>query len=338
MNHFMCELMEMPIWFLWRKELKDERINKIPFSAKGGATGTNKKYEHTWVTYSEALEAKEKADASGVGFVVPKGYFFLDIDHKELTDPFVQTILSRFNSYTEYSVSGSGFHIYGKVDLDKLPVTTDKNGKMRIDKQFYMKNPNNSLELYIGGLTNRFAVFTGNVIKEEPLADCTTAVLTTLDKNMRKAEKKKYSASRDGDKIIFDIVASLRKQKNGEKFINLYDNGDYSDYGSHSEADVALCSMIAFRTGENPELIDEVFRSSALMRDKWERDDYRESTIDVAIRSCNGKFHKSIMPHPYFVIWGDNGPYVKGSLLAKYVRENLCYLLVRDNGKQSVMT
>lgn len=237
--------------------------------------------------------AAEKVGAAGVGFVIPEGYFFLDIDHADKDDPRVQTMLSRFDSYSEYSVSGNGLHIYGKVDLQKLPIAPDKNGKPRLDKQFYMKNPNNGIELYIGGLTNRFAVFTGNSVVVLPLKDCTTAVLTTLDKDMRKAEKVKYSASRDGDKELFDLVANLYKQKNGDKFIKLYRHGDYSDYGSHSEADLALCSMIAFRVGPDPALINEVFRDSALMREKWEREDYRTATIDAAIRSCNGQFHRS---------------------------------------------
>ena len=72
-----------------------------------------------------------------------------------------------------------------------------------------MKNPNNGIELYIGGLTNRFAVFTGNIAADLPLKDCTTAVLTTLDKDTRKAEKVKYSATRDGDRAVFDIVCNL---------------------------------------------------------------------------------------------------------------------------------
>ena len=276
--------------------------------------------------------------AAGVGFVIPEGYFFLDIDHTDEDDPRVQTMLSRFDSYAEYSVSGNGLHIYGKVDLRKLPIAPDKNGKPRLDKQFYMKNPNNGIELYIGGLTNRFAVFTGNAVVDLPLKDCTTAVLTTLDKDMRKAEKVKYSASRDGDKELFDLVANLYKQKNGDKFIKLYRHGDYSDYGSHSEADLALCSMIAFRAGPDPALIDEVFRDSALMREKWEREDYRTATIDAAIRACNGQFHRSKMDHPYFILFDDEGnPFIKASLLAKWTREHLHYLLIRDNGKQGVL-
>ena len=334
----MQELKAQRIWFLWRKEMDGERINKIPFAAGGGATGTNEKYRHTWVSYEEAVSAAEKVGAAGVGFVIPEGYFFLDIDHADKDDPRVQTMLSRFDSYAEYSVSGNGLHIYGKVDLRKLPIAPDKNGKPRLDKQFYMKNPNNGIELYMGGLTNRFAVFTGNAVADLPIEDCTTAVLTTLDKDMRKAEKVKYSAARDGDKELFDLVANLYKQKNGEKFIKLYRHGDYSDYGSHSEADLALCSMIAFRTGPDPALIDEVFRDSALMREKWEREDYRTATIDAAIRACNGQFHRSKMDHPYFILFDDEGsPYIKAALLAKWTREHLRYLLVRDNGKQGVL-
>ena len=339
MANTMQELMDMKIWFLWRKEMDGDRINKIPFAAGGGVTGTNEKYRRTWVTHDEAVTAMKKQSAAGVGFVIPKGYFFLDIDHKPLADPFVQMLLERYNSYTERSVSGGGIHIYGKCDLGKLPTYTDKGGNLRLDKAYYMKNPNNNLELYVGGLTNRFAAFTGDVILNKPLKESTAAVLTTLDKNMRRKEKTKYSAKRDGDRETFDIICNLRKQKNGEKFKKLYDEGDFSDYGSQSEADAALCAIIAFRTGPDPDAIDSVFRNSALYRDKWERDDYREATIAVGIEACHGVFHKSKMDHPYFIKFSEKtgAPYVFPPLLAKWTREHLEYILVRDTGKQALL-
>ncbi|MBM7686784.1 P4 family phage/plasmid primase-like protein [Defluviitalea raffinosedens] len=335
----MQELMDMKIWFLWRKEMDGDRINKIPFAAGGGATGTNEKYRHTWVTYDEALSSLTKQSAAGLGFVIPKGYFFLDIDHRPITDPFVQILLERFNSYTERSVSGNGIHIYGKCNFEKLPTYADKNGNPRLDKAYYMKNPSNHLELYIGGLTNRFAAYTGDMILNEPLKESTAAILLTLDKNMRKSKKAKYSQKRDGDRTYFDIVCNLRKQKNGDKFKKLYDDGDISGYNSHSEADAALCAMIAFRTGPDPAAIDEIFRSSALYREKWERDDYREATINAGINACHGIFHKSRMEHPYFIKFHEQTgePYVSVPLLAKYVREHLRYVLVRDNGKQGLL-
>ena len=76
---------------------------------------------------------------------------------------------------------------------------------------------------------------------------------------MRKKPKAKYSAKRDGDRAVFDIVCDLRKQKNGDKFIRLYDKGDFSEYGFRSEADAALCALIAFRTGADPDAIDDEF-------------------------------------------------------------------------------
>lgn len=216
----------------------------------------------------------------------------------------------------------------------------DKDGKLRLDKAFYTKNPNNDTELYSGTLTNRFAVYTGDVIWDVPLRDCTDALLLTLDKDMCRKQKERYSEKRDGgDKALFDIVCNLRKQKNGEKFSRLYDDGDYSDFGSQSEADCALCAMIAFRTGPDPAMIDTVFRSSALYREKWERDDYRDATIAAGIDACHGTFIRSKTDHPYFIRFSEQTgePYVVVPLLAKYVREHLDYILVRDNGKQGLL-
>lgn len=336
----MQELMDMKIWFLWIWG-KDEKGNptKVPKSTLYGETGTDDAHSDTWVTYKEAMVARDKYNAAGVGFKIPDGYFFLDIDGRELSDPFVQTILNRFDSYTEYSQSGNGVHAYGKIDISKIPTYINKEGKLRLDRQFYMKNRHNKTELYIGGITNRFACFTGNVIVDAPLKDCTLAVLTTLDKDMRKKQKKKYSAKRDGSEEVFRIIEQLRKQKNGEKFSKLFDRGDICDYSNDdSAADCALCSLIAFRTGDNLELMDAVFRQSALMRDKWEREDYRELTFNAALEACHGVFHCSVMPAPEFIKFNSAGiPFVSVPLLAKYVREHLYYIITRDNANGGTM-
>ena len=104
MQDFMAELKSMPIWFHWHWEQdKSGRQTKVPHAAKGGATGTSDDWSHTWVAYEEALSLKEEQHASGLGFKVPDGYFFLDADHYELEDPFMKLLLERFDSYTERS-------------------------------------------------------------------------------------------------------------------------------------------------------------------------------------------------------------------------------------------
>ena len=335
------ELKDKNLWFLWSaKPGKNGKVTKVPFAANGGATGTDDAHKGTWVSFDDAESARNQFRASGLGLKIPKGFFLLDIDHKDISDPFVQLMLSRFSSYAEVSPSGKGIHIIGQCDITKLPVHfDDRRKRLVLDSEYYQKRSDIGLELYIGDITNRYGTFTGNTINSLPIADCTQAVLTTLDKEMRKKPKAKYSAKRDGDRAVFDIVYDLRKQKNGDKFIRLYDKGDFSEYGSQSEADAALCALIAFRTGADPDAIDEVFRSSALYRSKWERDDYRENTINAGISACNGVFHRSKMEHPDFIKFNEQTgePYVSVPLLAKYVREHLQYILVRDNGKQGLL-
>ena len=335
------ELKDKNLWFLWSaKPSKNGKVTKVPFAANGGATGTDYAHKGTWVSFDDAESARNQFRASGLGLKIPKGFFLLDIDHKDISDPFAQLMLSRFSSYAEVSPSGKGIHIIGQCDITKLPVHfDDRRKKLVLDSEYYQKRSDIGLELYIGDITNRYGTFTGNTINSLPIADCTQAVLTTLDKEMRKKPKAKYSAKRDGDRAVFDIVCDLRKQKNGDKFIRLYDKGDFSEYGSQSEADAALCALIAFRTGADPDAIDEVFRSSALYRSKWERDDYRENTINAGISACNGVLHRSKMEHPDFIKFNEQTgePYVSVPLLAKYVREHLQYILVRDNGKQGIL-
>ncbi len=335
----MDTLKKQSLWFCWNYETRKGKRTKVPISAHGTPTGTSQPYAHTWVTYDEAEKAAREHGYSGVGFKIPDDCFFLDIDHMDQTDPYVQTLLERFNSYAERSVSGSGIHIYGRCDVHRVPTYIDKDEKLRLDRAFYQKNPHNNTELYMGGITNRFAAYTGDVIRDEPLKDCTDALLVTLDKNMRRREKARYSEKRDGDKQVFDLVASLLKQKNGEKFGRLYNDGDITGYGSQSEAECALCAMIAFRAGNDPDLIDAVFRTSALYREKWEREDYRTATITKGIEACHGTFHKSKMAHPDFIRFNEmtGEPYVVVPLLARHVREHLRYILVRDNGKQGLL-
>lgn len=153
----MEDLKKQKIWICWTLS----KGTKKPISAHGTPTSANvRKHGHTYVTYEEALQAKEEKGYTGVGFVIPEGYFFLDIDHRPQDDPLCQTLFERFESYCERSQSKEGFHIYGKCDLSQIP---QANGKLA--SRFYTNNRFLGLEIYIGGLTSRFACFTDDVFK-----------------------------------------------------------------------------------------------------------------------------------------------------------------------------
>jgi primase-polymerase (primpol)-like protein len=79
-----------------------------------------------------------------------------------------------------------------------------------------------------------------------------------------------------------DLLKRVFAAKNGAQVERLF-NGDTTGYGSHSEADLALVAHLAFWTDADPDRIDRLFRSSGLMREKWERADYRVRTIAKAL-------------------------------------------------------
>jgi primase-polymerase (primpol)-like protein len=84
------------------------------------------------------------------------------------------------------------------------------------------------------------------------------------------------------DLLDEDLLRQAFAAKNGASLKALY-RGDTSAYkGDHSAADLALCRHLAFWTGRDPARIDQLFRSSGLYREKWERADYRERTIETA--------------------------------------------------------
>ena len=79
-----------------------------------------------------------------------------------------------------------------------------------------------------------------------------------------------------------EIISLASKARNGAKFTKLW-GGNPSDYASHSEADLALVSMLAFYT-QDEEQLDSLFSRSGLARSNWaNRPDYRRRTIEKAI-------------------------------------------------------
>jgi len=330
------ELKQQQIWVCWRyEEDKNGRPTKVLYNTKGYKTGTSKKYKSQWATFEEASAAVETHNFDGVGLILVPGIGGIDGDHINADDPLAKEVRTLMNTYEELSPSGEGIHYLFKVDVDRIPYYINERSQKRLSKDYYSKNPHNDLEIYIGGLTNRYLTFTGNVISDLPLMERTDEVLAFLDKYM----KKELFTNFDNRNDSFDIILTARKAKNGEKFIALFDNGDISGYGSHSEADQALCNILAFYTGGDADKIDILFRQSKLYRAKWEREDYRTSTIENAIKGCHGKFYMGGKNRPSYIYYDDRSKKMKVNcpLLARHIRENLNYIFVRDSARGGVL-
>ena len=321
----MDKLKGLPIWVNWnhKKWVKEKKqglkSSKPPINSLTGRYAEPND-PSTWVSFETASVAAPKY-GNGIGFMFDpnSGICGIDIDVKGCPEKTrqAQEILNHFKeTYAENSPSGDGFHIIFTCDLAKIP---QENGKL--NSIYYQKNPNNGLECYFAGLTNRYFTYTGQTINNKNVADQTQEILEFLEKYMKKplaaadkpskgerqtlASSIKASNPTSSIKVgkesspnilsYSNIIEKARKAKNGNKFITLYDHGDLSDYnGDESSADIALCNILAFWLGGDFDAIDNAFRQSKLYREKWEREDYRTKTINDAITRCNGKFyHKS---------------------------------------------
>ena len=293
----MQDLKERLVWINWRAEERDGNKTKVPYNPRtgGGAQSNN---PETWADFSFAQNKQREKKYDGIGFMFADEICGIDIDNKK-KDPALerqaQTVIALMDTYTERSPSGTGYHLIFKCDISKLPTA---NGKL--DAKYYYKNPHNDLECYFSGLTNRYFTYTGEVVSNKDIEERTEQVLIFLENYMLKDNFKKPPAQplpnpKNGGSVPLgaSIPDRARRAKNGIKFSALYDRGDTSEHnGDDSAADQALCNMLAWWLQGDFNTIDSYFRLSALYREKWERADYRISTINKAIESCGGQYYK----------------------------------------------
>ena len=89
-----------------------------------------------------------------------------------------------------------------------------------------------------------------------------------------------------------DLLEKATSASNGEKFERLW-NGNTAGYDSQSEADMALCCLLAFWTGGDRTQMDQLFRQSGLLREKCDEvhyadgSTYGEKTIERAITTTS---------------------------------------------------
>jgi len=258
--------------------------NKIPIDPKTGGNAKSND-SSTWGTYEQAKTLMERDKSiSGLGFMFANSpYVGIDIDHciqdKKFSD-LSREVITTVQSYTEISPSGTGVHIICKGKL---------NGAGR-------KNSELGLEIYD---TGRYFTVTERALKNfKIIGERQQEIDSICEKYF--AEKKPQTIPKQQaisyleDEKIIDMAC---RSKNGVKFFDLYEGNWQNYYKSQSEADIALCNMLAFWTACDFEQMDRIFRTSGLMRNKWNEmhgiNTYGDMTITKAIDDCNNTFEPS---------------------------------------------
>lgn len=286
--------------------------DKIPKSPlyNGNANPTD---PATWGSYEQAIRAVSRYGYSGLGFVfaADSPYCGIDIDHCINPDTGeinlnALDIVETMDSYTEHSPSGTGLHIIykGSEHPEWKRKGTDALGK------------GVHLEMYQSG---RYFTVTGNKYGDQCFVSERDDFAGLIQKTYMSGRKEaQFNACRPvSEQQAFssipsdhDIIAHLKRDSKGEK---LY-SGDTSSYGNdESRADAALCAIIAFYTKDAAQ-IDRIFRSSGLMRDKWDRktgaSTYGAITIENALKTVKAQYdpsyYKSNAQEDFAVIIGQN--------------------------------
>ena len=277
-----------PRWVLWRKIERDGRTTKVPVNAKTGA-GARSNDSSTWTTFEDALAHVDTYRCDGLGFMLGNGYFGVDIDHAIDNQPLIDEFVNALHSYTEISQSGEGIHI---ICSGVLPQGNRRKG---------------NIEMYDDV---RYFAMTGNVFDGlSELSDGTESVKPLFYKYLDPSKKEgAYVFKREeptrknyptGVSVLSDedVLAKALASNNSVMFSALYHGQWENLYDSQSSADLAFCSLLAFWTNKDAEQMDRIFRTSNLIRDKWDTKrgevTYGEMTIAKAIDGCRDTYKPS---------------------------------------------
>lgn len=250
-----------------------------------------------WTDHATAIAAAAQfGGAYGVGFVFTEAdpFWFLDLDGCLLPDgsdwsPLAKSLCGAFaGAAVEVSQSGRGLHIFGS---GRPPLHGCKN-------EAY------GLEFYHAG---RFVALTGTSASGNAAADFTHLLpslvanyfppdaVQSLEQGWTEGPCAEWRGPADDDELI---RRALRSQSTASAFGGRASFADlwtgnlealqrcYPDpvraYDA-SSADAALAQHLAFWTGKDCERMQRLMGKSALVRDKWEREDYLPRTILGAV-------------------------------------------------------
>ena len=277
---------------VWKMEKRSGRPTKVPYNPRTGAMARTND-PSTFADFNTAMKSYAIGGWDGIGYRVSEGIGAIDIDHCIREDGSLNdvaaSILGIFpDAYFEKSPSGTGLRGFFRLSPD-----------FAYDKTvYYINNRKHGLEVYLPGVTNRFVTVTGDMFRNGAVTRNDGSLRTLLDTFMKRSTRVSSKTVEPVSYLDDDgVIAHASASESGDKFKALYAGNWEEGYDSQSDADMALVSILAFWCGNVEEQIDRIFRTSGLMRDKWDRmtggSTYGQITIRNAV-STNGEIYTPI--------------------------------------------
>ena len=266
----------------WREAIRNAKPTKIPVNPHNGHEAESDN-PATWGTLAEAVAhyQSHRDTLHGVGRMFDPADGILGIDFDDCLDDHGNIIAShaaaewlpRLNSYSEKSPSGRGVKVWLQASHNLDCKTGRRDAKRGVE--IYRERR------YFTLTGRRSSQFSANVeARQSVVAEFVAAIFAP-----KKSTKTKTATPTNATSTDAEIVTRASNAKNGSKFSDLWAGNWQSHYGSQSEADLALCSLLYFWTASR-ESVARMFAQSGLMREKWQREDYQSDTLDKA---CTGE-------------------------------------------------
>lgn len=270
----------------WREAVRNGKATKILVDPHTGSDAESDN-PSTWGTLAEAVAFYNAHTDTlhGVGRMFHPDEGIIGIDFDKCLDDQGAIIpgtlaaewLPRQNSYSEVSPSRKGVKVWVRAKHE----LGGKTGR---------RDPKRGVEIY---RERRFFTITGRRLPQfsanvEPRQSEVDGFVEAIfpAKNIKASEPMPRVPSTTTDTEIINRASNAR---NGEKFRDLWAGNWQAHYGSQSEADCALCGLLWFWTGGDREAVARLFTQSGLMRPKWNRADYQQTTLD---KVCNGDVYQ----------------------------------------------
>jgi putative DNA primase/helicase len=304
---------EAPRWLVWRLVPRTPKPSKVPVSPRtGGSTGTDVAHESDWATLAEALREARRPNVNGIGLVIPEGVVCVDLDACTVKgevfgplEPWAREIVERLDTFTEYSPSGTGVHVWlwgvkpgdkcrkGTVEIYGGPfgryITCTGRGFSRWGEAPIAERTDALAEVYRAHLDTPPSVAAWPTIPEIAEADASTVVVSSTPRVVsapsvvagRSARTAPPSALSDGQ-----VLTAALKSRGANRIHALW-GGDTSGHGGdQSAAEIALANHLAWWCAGDEAQVGRLMDTAPLChRDKWaERPDYRARTVRAAVQ------------------------------------------------------
>lgn len=285
------ELREGQAWVVWNRVNRGGKPTKVPFQTNKNPAKSND--PTTWDTFANIKSHYESFKVDGVGRVITDDFIGIDLDNciedsygtlaewaQEIVDILPET-------YIEISPSNTGV---------KLWIRGNYPQNARSKKGGYPLQ--GAVEVYPA--KGRYFTITGQTLGDcqsvANVDDTTIAKLIShcgLEPVARPEPKPKPKPLKivdDEFQVRYDAMMDSKSAPQIEALMS----GDITGHNNdNSSADMALCNFLAFWFAGNEDWMDRVFRSSQLIREKWDQKrradgaTYGQMTIEEAVSNCD---------------------------------------------------